>query len=103
MIGIGPFVRYYYPLDKLYPFAEAEMLVGSWSAGDPDESPDKEKFFMFGIYLGASYPLGEKVTFDGLIGYSRAQWSWYAYEGEDTTKSIEGGLAIRAGFTVYLR
>jgi opacity protein-like surface antigen len=103
MIAIGPFVRYYYPLDKLYPFAEAEAMFGSWATGEPGDPDDKEGFFMFGIYLGAAYPLGDKVTFDAMIGYSHARWSWEAYEGEGTEKQLEGGLAIKAGFTVYLR
>ncbi|MCK7535933.1 MAG: hypothetical protein MZV63_35580 [Marinilabiliales bacterium] len=42
-IGIGPFVRYYYPLEKIYPFAEAEtILLGScketWYDGDDEKS-----------------------------------------------------------------
>jgi hypothetical protein len=103
MIAIGPFLRYYYPLDKFYPFAEVEAMFGSWAEGEPGDPYDKEGFFMFGIYLGAALPLGDKVTFDGMIGYSRGTWSWDESEGEGVNKSITGGLAIRAGFTVYLR
>ncbi len=30
LMGAGPFVRYYYPLDKFAPFAEAEALFGRY-------------------------------------------------------------------------
>ncbi|MBE0679364.1 MAG: hypothetical protein IH592_11430 [Bacteroidales bacterium] len=103
MFAIGPFVRYYYPLDKFYPFAEAEAMFGSWAEGEPGDPYSKEGFFMFGIYVGAAYPMGDKVTFDAMLGYSRASWSWEAFEGEGTEKEMEGGLAIKAGFTIYLR
>lgn len=103
LIAAGPFVRYYYPLDKFYPFAEAEMMLGSWAEGEPGDMHHKEKMFMFGIYVGAALPLGEKVTLDGMMGYSRTAWAWDAYEGEGTDKQISGGLGIRVGFTIYLR
>lgn len=103
IMAIGPFVRYYYPLDKFYPFAEVEAMFGSWAEGEPGDPSFKEGLFLFGVYLGAAYPLGDKVTFDGVIGYSRASWTYKAYEGEGEAKSIAGGLEIRAGFTIYLR
>lgn len=102
MMAIGPFVRYYYPLDKFYPFVEVEAMFGAWALGEPGDPYDKEGLFLLGVYLGAAYPLGDKVTFDGVIGYTRATWSLDAYEGEGEAKSITGGLEFRAGFTIYL-
>lgn len=102
VFGIGPFVRYYYPLEKFYPFAEVETMFGSYKDTDWD-GDDKEAMFMFGGGLGAAMPLGDRVTFDALIGYSRVRWSWEAYEGEGTDKQIDGGLLIKAGFSIYLR
>jgi hypothetical protein len=96
--GIGPFVRYYYPLDKIYPFAEAEVLFGSckeyWIADN-----EKTGFYMFGLSLGAAIPIGDMVTFDAMAGYMRASYK-YTYEG--VYHEIIGGVGIKLGITVYL-
>lgn len=99
--GIGPFVRYYYPLEKVYPFAEAEVLFGSHKEAW-ESSEDKYPMFMFGISLGAALPLGDMVTVDGSIGYSHASWSWEAVEDGGTSKEICSGIGIRIGFSIYL-
>ncbi len=100
-IGIGPFVRYYYPLESIYPFAEAEVLFGSHkdSWGDYE---DKSPMFLFGISMGAAIPLGEMITVDGSVGYTHATWSWESVEDSGTTKEICSGLGIRIGFSIYL-
>ncbi|MDZ7635735.1 MAG: hypothetical protein U5L72_15390 [Bacteroidales bacterium] len=100
-IGIGPFVRYYYPLEKFYPFAEAEFLFGSCKEtwyGDDDKYP----FINFGIFVGAAMPLGDKVTFDAAIGYARTQYTWDDVEGGGSDKEIYCGIGIRFGFSIYL-
>jgi hypothetical protein len=67
LLAVGPFVRYYYPLDKIYPFAEIEALFGSdkdiW-LGDEEKS----SIFLFSGSLGVAVPLGEKVIFDAQAG-----------------------------------
>lgn len=100
-LGIGPFVRYYYPLESIYPFAEAEVLFGSHKDTWGDEV-EKYPMFIFGLSLGAAVPIGEMVTFDGSIGYSHATWSWEDVEDGGTTKEICSGIAIRIGFSIYL-
>ena len=100
-IGIGPFVRYYYPLDKFYPFAEAEMLFGTekepWY-GDDEKTP----FIMFGISVGAALPLGDNVTFDAAAGYLRSSMKETDVETEDKVFYITSGFCLRMGFTIYL-
>lgn len=100
-LGIGPFVRYYYPLDNLYPFIEAESVFGtrkeSWY-----ENEHKIPFIMFGISLGAALPLGDNVTFDAAAGYLHASYKDSNNETEETVNYITGGFALRMGFTIYL-
>ncbi len=99
--GIGPFVRYYYPLEKIYPFAEAEAIFGSCKEtwiGVEETYP----MFMFGISLGVSLPLGDRVTFDGSLGYTRTTFSWEDVEMGGDGKEIYGGIGFKFGFTVYL-
>lgn len=100
-LGIGPFVRYYYPLEKLYPFIEAESLFGTMKEtwyGDDEKSP----FIMLGVLIGASLPLGDDVTFDASAGYLRASYKHTNPETEETTNYISGGFGLRMGFTIYL-
>jgi hypothetical protein len=99
MLGAGPFVRYYYPLEKIYPFAEAEFVIGTYRTGW-DGDTHNEGMSMLGIGVGAAYPLGEKVTFDAVIGWSRACWR---HEGEvGVEREIHGGFGLKMGFSVYL-
>lgn len=102
-LGVGPFVRYYYPLDKIYPFVEAEALVGSCKEYYVVDN-EKSSLFSFGISLGAAVPVGDKVTFDAMLGYSRTAYK-YTYGGEvgdEVYHEITGGVGLRIGITVYL-
>jgi hypothetical protein len=98
--GIGPFVRYYYPLEKLYPYAEAEILFGSYSDSWYE---DKAGMMLFGLSVGAAIPLGEMVTFDVLAGYSRASYNYKEQLEMDAYKEICGGFGIKLGFCIYLQ
>jgi len=100
LFGFGPFIRYYYPLDNLYPFAEAELMFGTNKESYTDEP---EKMLLFGLYAGAALPLGDRVTLDGMIGFSHVNWLYQEFEGEGTYKETAAGLAIRIGFSVFLR
>lgn len=101
-LGIGPFVRYYYPLEKFYPFAEAEAIFGSYKETWQGEDDDKEGFTMFGLSLGAAFPLADKITFDVAAGYLRTAYKWAGVEGGEDGKYIYGGLGVRMGFSIYL-
>ena len=100
-IGIGPFVRYYYPLDKFYPFAEAELLFGtvreSWYSDD-----EKTPFGMVGLMVGAALPLGDNVTFDAAAGYLRSSMKNTNPETDEKVLFITSGFSLRMGFTIYL-
>jgi hypothetical protein len=75
-LAIGPFVRYYYPLEKIYPFAEANIGIGSYTEKYPGDSDynNKEGLLLYGIGVGAAKPLGGNVMLDALIGYSAQTW-----------------------------
>lgn len=102
-LGVGPFVRFYYPLDKFYPFIEAESIVGTiretWF-GDDEKSP----FLLLGVSIGASLPLGDKVTFDAAAGYIRSSVkNTDVEEAEDSSHYIRAGFGLRIGFSIYLQ
>jgi len=101
-LGIGPFVRFYYPLDKFYPFIEAESVFGTiretWF-GDDEKSP----FALLGVSIGASLPLGDKVTFDAAAGYLRSSVKNTNVETEESYHYITSGFGLRIGFNIYLQ
>lgn len=108
LLGVGPFVRYYYPLDKILPFAEIETLFGrylyKWPTSGGTYEEEKDNYLLIGGFLGAAVPLTEKVTFDIQAGYLYTSFSFSGEvfgEGEDY-KEITGGVGIKMGFTVYL-
>ena len=101
-MGIGPFVRYYYPLEKVYPFAEVEAMFGTCKETYDEEDEYKDALTMFGIYLGAALPLGDKITIDASAGYMRASYKWdYEMEGMSGTDII-AGFGLKIGFSIYL-
>lgn len=97
-LAIGPFVRYYFPLEKIYPFVEANVGIGSWSEKYPEDSDwnEKEGLLLYGIGVGAAKSLGEKIMLDALVGYSSQTW-----KDEDDDKYINGGIGLRLGFTMF--
>jgi len=103
--AIGPVVRYYYPLEKIYPFAEIEILFGSyidkWPTSGSIEEVYRYSLSTAGLFLGAAVPIGDMVTFDMTAGYTRIVWK-ETEDNEDDFREIYSGPAIRMGFTIYL-
>lgn len=99
LLAIGPFARYYYPLDKIYPFVEANAGFGTWKEkwSNGLEGEDKEGLFLWGIGLGASKPVGENVLIDALVGYGAQSW-----KEEDDDKYIYASIGLRVGITILL-
>lgn len=104
-IAIGPVVRYYYPLEKIYPFAEVEAMFGTSVEKSPTSGSeyevDRYSLLTTGLSLGAAVPLGNKVTFDMTVGYNRTVWK-ETEDNEDDLSEIYVGPMIRMGFTIYL-
>ena len=104
----GPWARYYYPLEKVYPFAELEVMAGTCVAKMPTSGPDPDvdrySLFSLGVSLGVAVPLADRVTVDIMAGYIRTVWgSTQYYEGEETDlREIYAGPAIKVGFSVFL-
>ena len=99
--GIGPFVRYYYPLDKVYPFAEIETMFGSYKetwVGDVY----KEGLVMFGGGIGVALPLGDKITIDALASYSHVSWNEKGVVEGDESSYLSGGFGLKLGFSIFL-
>lgn len=102
--GAGPFLRFYVPAKKLLPFAEASYSIGSRKTKWDYLTYDDERSAMlqqWGLGLGLGIPLGEKVSFDALVGY-HSYISKDKELNEANNRSIVGTIGIKLGLTVFL-
>ena len=100
----GPFIRYYIPTLKLLPFAEINYSIGSsgykWT-DEIGEGEGKNQVQQFGFGIGMGFPLGEKVSFDTLVGY-QSYIVKAKEDNEDNARDIIGTLGLRLGLTIFL-
>jgi len=98
LLAIGPFARYYFPLENIYPFAEANVGFGSWQEkwSNGSEGDDKEGLFSWGLGVGASKPVGENVLLDALVGYMSHSWK----DPDNDYKYIYGTIGLRVGIAI---
>lgn len=102
--GSGPFIRYYVPVKKLFPFAEASYSIGSsknkWEY-DTFDNKRITRVQQWGFGFGLGIPMGEKVAFDALLGYQS-----YIYkdkeENDDNIRFIIGSIGLKLGLSVFL-
>jgi len=103
----GPLVRYYYGQKRARPFAEISALFGGskFTFEDPDgidpESIIKTNISRFNGGIGLATQLGNKVSFDTVLGYS------YVIEKDpddnpDNERTITSGLTLEVGISIYL-
>ena len=103
MFGGGPFTRYYYPLETIYPFGELSVVFGQEVdkyKSASYENEDKMNVFMAVLGAGVAKPIAERATLDIMAGYSHVIWTHV--DAVENGKETCSGLIIKAGFTVYL-
>ncbi len=103
-IGAGPFARYYFPQEKFYPFVELSSIFGtskykeSWGDGEYDYDY-KYSLMGFGAGVGLAMPLGDRVTFDAMLGYST--FTAKEKDEDDDDKETTGTIGLKLGFVVF--
>ena len=98
-----PFIRYYYPLGKIYPFAELSAGLGKRTSKTESTNSDNKTSWgvnILGGGAGVALPLGDRVTFDVIAGYSRVSLKGEPQENV-TTRDIYGSFGVKMGFMVY--
>ena len=105
LFSVGPFVRYYIPTKKVLPFAEINYSIGSEKLVSRTELNGEERTFkyavkFYGLGLGVAIPLGEKVSFDALVGYQNYINKFR--EDETNNRIVAGTVGLKLGFTVFL-
>jgi len=100
----GPFLRYYVPTKKFLPFAEANYSIGSsgykWTSDNADNE-HKYQVQQYGFGVGMGFPLGEKVSFDTLVGY-QSHILKSKEDNEDNSRDIIGTIGLKLGLTIFL-
>ena len=100
----GPFMRYYIPSGKVLPFVEGNATFGFANSKDEYSGGSSIKKYglnSFGAGLGIAVPIGEKVTFDLMAGYTSLTLK--AKENNpDDVRSVMGSFGIRLGFDLWL-
>lgn len=103
-LGIGPFIRYYIPLEKVMPFFELDGSFGRIKyAYSSDQSSDENKSSLnsFGGGAGLAFPLGRIVTFDILVGYSHMVLK-DKENNDNNYRDISNSAGVKMGFTILL-
>jgi len=102
--GVGPFLRYYIPTQKILPFAEVNYSIGSGNRSSEYFNENYEHKYQIQQYcfgVGMGIPLGEKVSFDTLVGYHSYIWK-SKEDNEDNTRDIIITIGLKFGVTVLL-
>jgi hypothetical protein len=97
-LAAGPFARYYFSLEKVYPFVEASASFGiyrqKWS--NDSEGDNKEGLLIYGGGAGIALPVGKQVMIDAMAGYSSQTW-----KDEDNDRWIYGTIGLKIGITLF--
>ena len=115
LLCIGPFARYYIPMDKFSPFAEVNIGIGANNSKNKSStgstlSEHKSGVFLLGLWAGMAMPLGDMVTFDAMLGYNHVTYKTKATSGTQIkslnlqsgdTKEKVGTFGVKMGFVVF--
>ena len=102
-LAIGPFARYYYPLEKLNPFFEVNSYFGSckesysYGSGGYD---DNYGLLVLGLGPGVSVPVCDCAFFDLMVGYSHIVWN--PKDSETSENEISNGFGLKIGISILL-
>jgi hypothetical protein len=102
-LAIGPFARYYYPLEKLNPFFEVNSYFGSckesysYGSGGYD---DNYGLLALGIGPGVSVPVCDCAFLDLMVGYSHIVWN--PKDSESNENEVSNGFGLKIGIAILL-
>lgn len=105
--AVGPFVRYYFPVEKVKPFVEANSSFGSlkykyeYTDSNDEDSDYKYGLFLIGGGAGVAIPIGKRATFDLMAGYNSLKFK-EKEDNDDNYRNIIGTFGLKFGFVVFL-
>jgi len=103
LFGAGPFVRYYIPTGKILPFIELGGSLGLTNNkyeyfNNTDEY--KQSISMLEGGVGVAVPLGERVSFDGMLDY-RSITIKNTKNNPNNDRTVMGTIGLKVGFTIF--
>lgn len=105
--ALGPFVRYYFPVEKVKPFVEVNSSFGSikqkyeYTNSNYEDDEYKYGLVLIGGGAGVAIPIGKRVTFDMMAGYNSLKFK-EKEDNEDNDRTILGTFGLKFGFVVFL-
>lgn len=105
--SLNPYIRYYYPFEKVSPFAELYAGYGQvnalYNTSGNDELKETARLFNLGGGAGAAVPIGGVVTIDIMGGYFLTTFKQEIEfsEEEDFEKTRYGTLGFKVGIHVF--
>ncbi len=105
LISAGPFLRYYIPSSKVFPYFEVSSSFGSrkskYESDIWDDQETKSGIMSFGGGIGIAAPLGERITLDVLAGYNSLTLK-SKEDNPNNERIVVGTLGVKLGFTIIL-
>lgn len=102
--AVGPFIRYYFPMESVLPFITAHGIFGStkhkFDADDYD-GDYKTSLTSLGGGAGLAIPLSDSVTFDIIAGYSSSTFK-DSDDNPDNERIVGGAFGVNFGLLVIL-
>jgi hypothetical protein len=104
LLSAGPFLRYYFPVQKVLPYIEAGATLGSSkttyeSGSENDEYKSSLNSVAGGVGIAAL--LGDKVSFDFMVGYISMTMK-DKEDNPDNERIIIGTLGLKFGVVLFL-
>ncbi|NCO54593.1 MAG: outer membrane beta-barrel protein [Bacteroidetes bacterium] len=101
LINAGPFARFYFDSNKVFPYLEAGGSYGLFKETSTSTPEYKNGIFKIGGGLGMAISLGEKATFDALFGYNSITVKDKENNPNNERVVIET-FEVKLGFTIFL-
>ena len=104
ILSAGPFLRYYVPTSKCYPFLELGGAYGSVTSKYDSGSYTDERtssLLSVGGGAGVAFPLGDKVMFDLMLGYNTLTVK-NTKDNKNNERTVYGTFGLEVGFVVLL-
>ncbi len=104
LFAAGPFVKYYFPVDKVKPYIEASGVFGAFKEKDEFEG-EKDEYKSSGRVIGGGVgmgiPMGSHVTFDVMLGYNSLMYK-DKEDNPDNDRYVYSTFGFRFGFVVFI-
>ena len=105
ILMMGPFVRYYIPLSKIYPFAEISGSLGKEVIKFEYEGNELQSYKtgirIMSAGLGIAIPAGENLLFDLIAGYN-SMVEKNKENNDSNRKEVTNSFGLKFGFSIFL-